>query len=206
MRVICEKMSTREPCACSLGSSLSSSTILPHASQMCGPSKYGGPGSAPSNRYGWLHTLRSCISVLSRRVRSGPPCALSANASLFSTCLYSAFCCGVRPMKSFVSVLGGSDRSTSALSRRSRNGRSTACSLRMTSWSAAAPGLNHVSKSSDDAKMSGSRKLSSAHSSCRLFCSGVPVSSRRNSELSSRTRRASSEFSFLMRCASSMMT
>ena len=109
-------------------------------------------------------------------------------------------------MKSFVSVLGGNVRSTSAFSRRSRNGRNTACSLRMTVWSAAAPGLNHVSKSSAEAKMSGSRKLSSAHSSCRLFCSGVPVSSSRNSDESSRTRRASNEFSFLMRCASSMMT
>ena len=39
MRVICEKMSTRDPCAASFGSNLSSSTILPHASQMCGPSK-----------------------------------------------------------------------------------------------------------------------------------------------------------------------
>jgi hypothetical protein len=31
---------------------------------------------------------------------------------------------------------------------------------------------------SDEEKMSGSKKLSSAHSSCRLFCSGVPVISR----------------------------
>ena len=31
IRVICEKMSTREPRLCSLGSSLSSSTILPAA-------------------------------------------------------------------------------------------------------------------------------------------------------------------------------
>lgn len=33
------------------------------------------------------------------------------------------------------------------------------------------------SKGSEVVKMSGCMKLSSAYSSCRLFCSGVPVSS-----------------------------
>ena len=36
-------------------------------------------------------------------------------------------------------------------------------------------------------KMSGSRKLSIAHSSCRLFCSGVPVISSRKCVENSRT-------------------
>ena len=65
--------------------------------------------------------------------------------------------------------------------------------------------LNHSSKSSEDENTSGSRKLSSAHSSCRLFCSGVPVMSRRDCVFISRTTPDSFEFSFLMRCASSMM-
>ena len=38
---------------------------------------------------------------------------------------------------------------------------------------------NHCSKVSLDEKILGSRKLSSAHSSVREFCSGVPVSSTR---------------------------
>lgn len=61
--------------------------------------------------------------------------------------------------------------------------------------------VNHESKSSDEPNTSGSKKLSSAHSSCRLFCSGVPVTSRRF--LLSRMRMIcdSIEFSFLMRCA-----
>lgn len=39
--------------------------------------------------------------------------------------------------------------------------------------------LNHCSKVEHDLKMEGSRKLRSAHNSGSLFCSGVPVSSRR---------------------------
>lgn len=47
--------------------------------------------------------------------------------------------------------------------------------------------LNHCSKVVQDLKMVGSRKLSRAQSSWRLFCSGVPVSSRRLVVLNSRT-------------------
>ena len=35
---------------------------------------------------------------------------------------------------------------------------------------------NHFWKSSQDEKILGSKKLSNAHSSLKLFCSGVPVS------------------------------
>lgn len=84
--------------------------------------------------------------------------------------------------------------------------------------------LNSRSKASDEWKMSGIRKLSSAQSSCRLFCGrargmsvvgdtpptapqrtcrGVPVSSRRNSTSYSRTTVANTDFSFFRRCASS---
>ncbi len=37
--------------------------------------------------------------------------------------------------------------------------------------------LNAASKTSGEVKVSGYRKDSSANSSCRLFCTGVPVSS-----------------------------
>jgi len=32
-------------------------TILPECWTRCSPVMYGGPSSAPSNRYGWLHTF-----------------------------------------------------------------------------------------------------------------------------------------------------
>ena len=53
--------------------------------------------------------------------------------------------------------------------------------------------------------MSGSRKLSIAQSSCRLFCSGVPVTRRRKWVVKRRTTFESTDPSFLMRCASSMI-
>lgn len=69
----CEKMSTLESRDLSFGSSLSSRTILPAFSTRWSPVVYGGPGSAPWNRYGWLQHLRSCIAMLSSRERSPPP-------------------------------------------------------------------------------------------------------------------------------------
>ena len=61
-----------------------------------------------------------------------------------------------------------------------------------------------ASKASASSNSSGSKKLSSAQSSWRLFCSGVPVNSSRAEVLNSRTTLDSSESSFLMRCASSI--
>merc|ERR1719167_611827 len=64
--------------------------------------------------------------------------------------------------------------------------------------------LNHSSKASDELKTSGSRKLSRAHSSWRLFCSGVPVNSSLLVVLISRITRDSLLSSFLILCASSI--
>ena len=64
--------------------------------------------------------------------------------------------------------------------------------------------MNHESKVVESEKMSGSKKLSMAQSSCRSFCSGVPVMSSRKCVAKSRTTRESTDCSFLMRCASSM--
>lgn len=58
----------------------------------------GGPSSAPSNRYGWLQTFRSCMSTFKRRTRAGPPNMLSSWASFCSTFTYQSCCMGVRPM------------------------------------------------------------------------------------------------------------
>lgn len=82
---------------------------------------------------------------------------------------------------------------------RSRKGRRTPWS-RVTrfSFSATSAELNHESKSSAELNTSGSRKLSSAHSSCKLFWSGVPVSSRRFVDLNSRTTIDSFDFSFFI--------
>lgn len=196
MRVICEKMRTRDPRSCRRGSSLSSSTILPLFSTRWSPVMKGGPGSAPSNRYGWLQHLRSCMTTLSRRERSAEPSI--AATSFCSSALYHLRCISLMPILRMVSFLGGRPRSTSALRRRSKKGRRTLCSCDTTSASraalassppsppsaaapspGAAPAPNHSSNFSEDEKTSGSRKLSSAHSSCRLFCKGVPVMSRR---------------------------
>ena len=45
-----------------------------------------------------------------------------------------------------------------------------------------------LSKAAESAKSSGCKKCSSAHSSCRLFCSGVPVSSSLRCALMRRSR------------------
>lgn len=188
MRVICEKMSTRDPRSFNRGKSLSSSTILPLLSTRWSPVTYGGPGSAPSNRYGWLQHLRSCMTTLRRRERSAEPSM--AATSFCSRALYHLRCISLMPILRMVSFFGGRPRSTSAFKRRSKNGLRTLWSWETTSASraafcpssspsAAAPAPNHSSKRSEEEKTSGSRKLSRAHSSWRLFCSGVPVMSRR---------------------------
>jgi len=104
------------------------------------------------------------------------------------------------PTFRIISFFGGSDFSTSALSRRSRNGRSTLCSCCTTSTlsSPSAPVPNHSSNCPALPNTSGSRKLSSAQSSCRLFCSGVPVMSNRNCVGIVRTILDSEEFGFLI--------
>ncbi len=65
--------------------------------------------------------------------------------------------------------------------------------------------LNSSSNLSAEAKTSGSRKLSRAQSSCKLFWSGVPVTNNRFSVFNNLTVFESCARSFLMRCASSMM-
>mmetsp|Transcript_11440 Transcript_11440/g.23912 ORF Transcript_11440/g.23912 Transcript_11440/m.23912 type:complete len:217 (-) Transcript_11440:773-1423(-) len=105
-----------------------------------------------------------------------------------------------------ISFFGGRPFSTSFFSRRSKKGRSTLWSCCTTScWSLSPSILNQSSNCSLSWKSSGTRKLSSAHSSCRLFCRGVPVMSSRLLHFSVRSTTLSREFSFLMRCASSMM-
>jgi len=52
---------------------------------------------------------------------------------------------------------------------------SSSSSVRETSHLSANGALNHSSKFSTELKIVGSRKLSRAHSSCKLFWIGVPV-------------------------------
>mmetsp|Transcript_27525 Transcript_27525/g.56441 ORF Transcript_27525/g.56441 Transcript_27525/m.56441 type:complete len:228 (+) Transcript_27525:757-1440(+) len=205
-RVIWLKISTRLFWALSFGRSLSSSTIFPAFSQRWGPSLKGGPGSAPSNKYGWLHTLRSCMSTLSSFTLSGPPSAFNECASLDKILVYHARCISDIPMYSLVSILGGRSFATSLFTRLSMNGRSTVCSFFTTFSRASSPPMeNHSSNSSLSLNTSGNKKLSSAQSSCRLFCRGVPVINKRSWVGSLRTAFEKVAFSFLMRCASSMM-
>mmetsp|Transcript_7922 Transcript_7922/g.13641 ORF Transcript_7922/g.13641 Transcript_7922/m.13641 type:complete len:252 (+) Transcript_7922:232-987(+) len=117
---------------------------------------------------------------------------------------------------STISFLRGMGRSTSVLSRRNMNGFKMACSLLTTlvrcsaamisslapSW----PTLeksNHASKSSLTLNSSGMRKLSRDHSSLRLFCSGVPDSSRRFSAGMVRSSLMSLQSQFFKRWPSS---
>mmetsp|Transcript_17032 Transcript_17032/g.25715 ORF Transcript_17032/g.25715 Transcript_17032/m.25715 type:complete len:255 (+) Transcript_17032:666-1430(+) len=193
-------MSTRWPARRSLGSSRSSSSNLPAARQReassCQPSA--------RNRYGWLHTLRSCMMTLLRPRICWPELERRLADPCVWISLYSRFCQPLISQRTTCSVFSGSWSITAALTRRSMNGRSTVCSRLMISSrsscvstspsppspppsagaAAAPPNLakgweNHWSKVSTELKMVGSRKFSSAHSSGRLFCSGVPVSSTR---------------------------
>mmetsp|Transcript_13792 Transcript_13792/g.29115 ORF Transcript_13792/g.29115 Transcript_13792/m.29115 type:complete len:207 (+) Transcript_13792:3709-4329(+) len=109
-------------------------------------------------------------------------------------------------MKSLVSFFGGSAQATSFLTRRNMNGRRTVCNFRITFSCPSFPDMeNHSSNCSESPNISGSRKFSRAHSSCRLFWRGVPVIKRRKPVLSNRTALLSEEFSFLILCASSMI-
>jgi hypothetical protein len=54
----------------------------------------------------------------------------------------------------------------------------------------------NVSKSSELAKMSGSKKFKSAQSSCRLFCNGVPVRINRFIDVSKLMVLGNLDFSF----------
>mmetsp|Transcript_15263 Transcript_15263/g.41105 ORF Transcript_15263/g.41105 Transcript_15263/m.41105 type:complete len:254 (-) Transcript_15263:161-922(-) len=204
MRVIWLKISTREPPALSLSSSLSRSVILP-AFSMSRWSLMKGGSSAPSKRYGWLAHLRSCISTLSMRVLFPPLIDCTTSMFLERMLEYHLVCMSLMPISSLISRLGGRLFSTSDLRRRSRKGRRILCSCSRMSPGAESPSmLNHWSKVSDSEKMSGSKKLSIAQSSCRLFWSGVPEMSMRKCVENMRTTFESTPCSFLMRCASSM--
>mmetsp|Transcript_5328 Transcript_5328/g.16713 ORF Transcript_5328/g.16713 Transcript_5328/m.16713 type:complete len:238 (+) Transcript_5328:1963-2676(+) len=121
--------------------------------------------------------------------------------------LYCSRCIGERPRLSSISFLGGRSPSTSPLTRRSKKGRSTLCSLLITSSSTSLSSRsNHSRHCSAEEKMSGSKKLSSAHSSCKLFCRGVPVISRRECDERLRSTCESRDCSFFIRCASSTIT
>mmetsp|Transcript_35506 Transcript_35506/g.85675 ORF Transcript_35506/g.85675 Transcript_35506/m.85675 type:complete len:229 (+) Transcript_35506:1028-1714(+) len=131
-----------------------------------------------------------------------------ASMSRRSSLLYSCFCILLMPTMTRVSVLGGRPLATSDFILRIMNGRRMPCSWVIIVFFASASSisrLNHSSNCSDDEKISGRRKLRRAQSSCRLFCSGVPVMSNRNPVFSSLTALLRLEFSFLIRCASSMI-
>ena len=60
---------------------------------------------------------------------------------------------------------------------------------------------NHSLNSRCDWKMCGMRKCMSDHSSIRLFCSGVPVSSKRRCDEKLRSVCQRCDLKFLMFCA-----
>mmetsp|Transcript_29197 Transcript_29197/g.94188 ORF Transcript_29197/g.94188 Transcript_29197/m.94188 type:complete len:208 (+) Transcript_29197:798-1421(+) len=122
---------------------------------------------------------------------------------------YTSLCVSDMGVKRIVSDFGGSDFSTSCLRRRSTKGLSNLWSCSMMAFFASASTICKLKSSSnfsDDAKTSGKRKFSKAQSSCKLFCRGVPVISKRFSTWSWRTVLLSWAFSFLMRWASSTIS
>mmetsp|Transcript_8051 Transcript_8051/g.17597 ORF Transcript_8051/g.17597 Transcript_8051/m.17597 type:complete len:217 (+) Transcript_8051:2062-2712(+) len=212
MRVICEKISTLCPRAFIFTSSLCSSTILPHEVYRWSPIGSCVRSSTPGKRYGWLQHFLNCITIFRMAVREPlelvEEAELMVSMSLSSTWRYRFFCTEDIPVNKMVSDLGGRDFSTSALSLRSMKGLSSLCSwpiMRcLASWSSTSR-LNQSSNWSEEANTSGSRKFSRAHSSCRLFCRGVPVSSSLCLVFSCRTVVENCEASFFRRWASSMM-
>merc|ERR1719248_87285 len=105
----------------------------------------------------------------------------SKEASRFSRLLYTSRWHFVSDAKRIVSVLGGMDLSTSALSLLKTKGLNNLCNWEIIVFLASSSSTsrsNHSSNWSDDAKTSGSKKLSKAQSSCKLFCNGVPVTSK----------------------------
>lgn len=116
-----------------------------------------------------------------------------------------------------ISILGNSDFSTSRLILLSMNGRRILWSYLITSlflfslsWSvrpslALLPRSNHSSKSSEEEKISGSKKFNRLHSSWRLFCRGVPVKSNLFFDFNYLILLDVWESSFLILCASSII-
>ena len=107
-------------------------------------------------------------------------------------------------MNKIVSVLRGRSFSTSALSLLIMNGLNSRCNCSTNICVLSRSDdckLNSSSKRSAEANTSGSRKLSRAQSSCKLFWSGVPVTNNRFSVFSNLTVFDSCARSFLMRCA-----
>ena len=100
---------------------------------------------------------------------------LSTLAPLSSSWRESSHCVALIGTYTVASVLRGSVASTSRLRRRTMKAESSTPHLAMVD-SSTWPRLRSKarSKAAESAKSSGCRKWSSAHSSCRLFCSGVP--------------------------------
>mmetsp|Transcript_5822 Transcript_5822/g.23025 ORF Transcript_5822/g.23025 Transcript_5822/m.23025 type:complete len:309 (+) Transcript_5822:2704-3630(+) len=173
----------------------------------------------PSKRSGWLHTLRSCIRMLSTP-RKLPPDSVDLTSALEMKSSYSSRWRFERRQLITCSILGGRFFSTSHLRRRSKNGRRIACKrptiflLAAACWAAAsAPpstvvwigAENHCRNSACERKTWGMRKCMRDHSSMRSFCSGVPVSSSLRAALKLSRVCQRCERQFLIMCASSRM-
>lgn len=76
------------PCSFILGRSLSNTAILPLFTTRWRSVVYGGPGSAPSNRYGWLQHFLSCMRTFSRRILSILPAEFRMSMSFISIFVY----------------------------------------------------------------------------------------------------------------------
>ena len=63
--IICENITTREPCTRSFFTNMSRITVFPELAAILSPVLLLlWPSSVPSNRYGWFHTLNTCMLML----------------------------------------------------------------------------------------------------------------------------------------------
>mmetsp|Transcript_23371 Transcript_23371/g.55799 ORF Transcript_23371/g.55799 Transcript_23371/m.55799 type:complete len:285 (+) Transcript_23371:16-870(+) len=230
IRVIWKKISTLWPFFFSVRSIRSSSCIFPDAaSTRSSVTQSPSSSTGASNRNGWLQHLRICIIMLSTDTRGfafaipGAPFPRELSAIMFASvpsaiALLYRTCSSVSPAKTTYTRLSGSSRTTSALSLRRRKGSRIACSFETmcedASWDtmdamppplapSSSSKLNQDWKVVSESKMSGRMKLSSDHSSERLFCKGVPDSNRRFAARSVLSSRSNLQSLFFRRCPSS---
>ncbi len=205
----CVKTSTEPPSARMVSSSSSSRASLPERCGIRGCSSF---------RYcaGWLHICLSEASSFMIMPRRSIPSLAPITAIASSTAAwYSEACSRVRATGWSVSVFGGSSGAMpgSDFLRRSRNGRTsaasraTAASLPPSSSCWCSTGRAwRARKAVSGPSSPGVVQSSSAHSSERLFSTGVPVSATRAGAGIVRRAFAVAELGFLTCCASSATT
>ncbi len=182
MPTYCVKTSTEPSSASTVSNSSSSRASLPERAVI----RSAPPGGCSSfrNRAGWSQICFSEVSSLRTRPRRPMPSAASmASIDSRTTASYNAACSRVRGTGWSVSVFGGSSGTMpgSDFFRRSRKGRISRA-RRSTAWSSSPFSTARACRARKDFRgpsSPGVVQSRRAHSSERLFSTGVPVSATR---------------------------